>query len=104
MNFLNIERQKSDSASSGWSQVAAKAAAPKRDIARDSLFSGPRNKNNFAVFSTAASKKKGVSDEIIGKPEFSKAKKIQRQESVDEDWQEAEEREGKKERLVSGDE
>lgn len=100
---LNIERRESDSASSGWSQVAAKAAAPKRGVSRDSLFSGPRNRNNFAVFSTAASKKKAVSEDTIGvKPESSKAKKAQRQESVDENWLEAEEREEEKERLVSG--
>lgn len=99
---LNIERREADSASSGWSQVAAKAAAPKRDVTRDNLFSGPRNKNNFAVFSTAASKKKAVSEETVGKPESSKAKNTQRQESVDEDWMEAEEREEEKERLVSG--
>jgi transcriptional repressor NF-X1 len=98
---LNIERRESDSASSGWSQVAAKAAAPRRDVTRDSLFSGPRNKNNFAVFATAASKKKAVSEDS-GKAESSKMKKVQRQESVDEDWMEAEEREEEKERLISG--
>jgi transcriptional repressor NF-X1 len=98
---LNIERRESDSASSGWSQVAAKAAAPRRDAPRDSLFSGPRNRNNFAVFSTAASKKKAIGEET-GKAESSKVKRVQRQDSVDEDWMEAEEREEEKERLVSG--
>ncbi|TLD39430.1 hypothetical protein E2P81_ATG00417 [Venturia nashicola] len=99
---LNIERRESDSASSGWSQVAAKAAAPKRDISHDRLFSGPRNKNNFAIFSTAASKKKAVSEDTVAKRESSKVKKTQRQESVDEDWMAAEELEEEKERLVSG--
>ncbi|KAE9982946.1 hypothetical protein BLS_005151 [Venturia inaequalis] len=99
---LNIERRESDSASSGWSQVAAKAAAPKRDVPHNGLFSGPRNKNNFAIFSTAASKKKAVSEETMVQTGSSKTKKTQRQESVDEDWMAAEEREEEKERLVSG--
>lgn len=99
---LNIERRESDSASSGWSQVAAKAAAPRRDVPRDSLFSGPRNKNNFAVFSIAASKKKAGSGETVARPESSKIRRAQRQESVDEDWMAAEEREEEKERLASG--
>jgi transcriptional repressor NF-X1 len=78
---LNIVHLESDQVNSGWSQVAAKAAAPRRTVATDMSVS---NKNKFTVF--ASSKSKG--------------KKI-REENIEEDWEAAEAREEEKEKLAS---
>lgn len=83
VDSLNIERRESDSATSGWSQVAKAAAAPRRAAPPEGGLKASRN--NFAVFETAVARKK----------------KAVRRESVDEDWEMAEEREAEKEKEIS---
>ena len=89
---LNILRRESDDAkSSGWSQVAKAAAAPRRAPVESGV---KVSRNNFAVFETAAAraaKKK-------------KVPKIEREPTVD-DWETAElEDEERERRAASGDE
>jgi transcriptional repressor NF-X1 len=85
---LNILQLESDNANSGWSQVAAKAAAPRRAAANDLILSSSKNK--FTVFSTATIKGKN------------KKMPLKQETSVEEDWEAAETREEEKERLASG--
>jgi transcriptional repressor NF-X1 len=82
---LNILRREADNASSGWSQVAKAAAAPRRFVQSEGL---KTSRNNFAVFETAAAKKK-------------KAVKPRMEESVDDDWETAQLRDEEEERLAS---
>jgi transcriptional repressor NF-X1 len=86
---LNILHLESDNANSGWSQVAAKAAAPRRQILQDTR---PKSSNGFAVFSTAKGK---------ATTRASTTKRgIEREESIEEDWEAAEAREEEKEKAI----
>jgi transcriptional repressor NF-X1 len=76
---LNVERRESDSHSGGWSQVAAKAAAPRRAPMQKPVFG---QQSSFVVLGSAARKKKA-------------------KEKVVEDWEAAEELEEEKERIAS---
>jgi transcriptional repressor NF-X1 len=89
---LNILHLESDNANSGWSQVAAKAAAPRRSVLQDHV--RPRSSlNGFAVFSTA----KGKAKSSAGGAKGGKMK----EENIEEDWEAAETREEEKEKAVS---
>ncbi|KAF2405538.1 hypothetical protein EJ06DRAFT_468209 [Trichodelitschia bisporula] len=83
--WLNVLHREADKASSGWSQVAAKAAAGAR---RAVPLQGLGVKSSFTVLSTAASKKK-------------KEKATGPRIVVEDDWEEAEMREEEKERMAS---
>ena len=74
---LNILRRESDQASSGWSQVAKAAAAPRRAPVETGV---KVSRNGFAVFESAAMK---------AKKEKKVEKKLERVATVD-DWEKAE--------------
>ncbi|KAF2429848.1 hypothetical protein EJ08DRAFT_575957, partial [Tothia fuscella] len=74
---LNIVQLESDQVNSGWSQVAAKAAAPRKMAYPERTVS---NKNKFTVFASSKGKDKKI-----------------REESVEDDWEAAETREEEKE-------
>ncbi|KAF1950388.1 hypothetical protein CC80DRAFT_482794 [Byssothecium circinans] len=80
---LNILRMESDAAGAGWSQVAAKAGAPQRNVQHNTAFG---NKGGFAVLSLGSARKK---------------KKVERVEVVD-DWEVEEEAEEERERASVG--
>ena len=80
---LNIERRESDSAASGWSQVAAKAAVPRRAPVREP----------FGVKSSFV---------VLGRLTSGKEKKKANETNVVEDWEEAEAKEEEKEKERAG--
>lgn len=84
---LNVVRRESDSASSGWSQVAAKGAMAQREFKRPKPL---KAQNGFAVLATAA-----------GKAKARDKKKEKEKEKVEDDWEVAEEREEERERARS---
>lgn len=89
-SYLNIQRRESDSMSnSGWSQVAAKAAAPMK-VPRQMPVG---TKSSFAVLSGGGGKV------TLGKKKKAEPKK---EESVVDDWEAAELMEEEKERGASG--
>ncbi|OJD32367.1 nf-x1 type zinc finger [Diplodia corticola] len=89
---LNILRRETDSAANGgWSQVAAKAAAPARMRPQQSARVGS---NSFTVLSLSNKSKESRDKE--------KSKKKAVEEAVD-DWEAAETMEEEKEKLESGD-
>ncbi|GME26138.1 Single-stranded nucleic acid binding R3H [Neofusicoccum parvum] len=88
---LNILRRETDSvANGGWSQVAAKAAAPARARPQQTTRAGS---NSFTVLSLSSKSKQSRGKE--------KEKKKVLEEAVD-DWEMAEAMEEEKERLESG--
>ncbi|KAF2842784.1 hypothetical protein M501DRAFT_925821 [Patellaria atrata CBS 101060] len=89
---LNLERREDD-ASSGWSQVAAKAAAP----ARAPVTQAARGNNSFTVLSLSKKKEK-----LVGKDWESAVRGKERKPSVVDDWEAAEIEEEEKEKAVSG--
>jgi transcriptional repressor NF-X1 len=86
---LNILRRESDSATSGWSQVAKAAAAPRRTAQEPAVLKPTRN--NFAVFETTAAKKKKKQQDKAAKEE----------ESVEDDWEVAQLRDEEMEKMAS---
>jgi transcriptional repressor NF-X1 len=75
---LNVDRRESDSLGGGWSQVAAKAAAPRRMLGQRQTFG---QQSSFVVLGSSSRKKKA-----------------KEKEKVVEDWEAAEELEEEKER------
>jgi transcriptional repressor NF-X1 len=76
---LNVERRETDGAAGGWSQVAAKAAAPRRAPVREP----------FGVKSSFV---------VLGRLQSGKEKKKTIEKKVVEDWEEAEAEEEEKEK------
>jgi transcriptional repressor NF-X1 len=100
---LNILRRESDSASSGWSQVAKAAAAPRRVPVESGI---KVSRGGFAVFETAAARARKVDGSTdVGKKKLG----LKRATTVEDDWEAAQLRDEEMERKAisagnSGDE